>query len=195
MTPSELAEALATAEQTMQNAKYGMEAMDSRPVVIARALLSVSAHLSAAETKLTAYEAVVAAARGLDPADLIHAARRARSLRRLSAAALMRDGIAVAVSGQLPRGEAYMTANPEFVACADCTAKSGSPTLCGACLHNRATINQLRAEREELIKVYVLAARLRTFPVPFEDHFQLVGAVDECRTVLEPPVDDYELSG
>jgi len=35
----------------------------------------------------------------------------------------------------------------------------------------------------------VLAARLRTFPVPFDDHFQLVGAVDECRSMMEPPVD------
>jgi len=85
-----------------------------------------------------------------------------------------------------------MIDNPEFAECADCAAKPGSPTLCRACLHNRATINQLRAEREELTKVYVLAARLRTFPVPFDDHFQLVGAVDACRSVLEPPVDDYE---
>lgn len=125
-TPSNLAGALATAEQTVQNAKYGMEAMDSRPVVLARALLALSA------------------------------------------------------------------ANPEFAECADCAAKPGSPTLCRACLHNRTTINRLRAEREELTKVYVLAARLRTFPVPFDDHFQLVGAVDECRSVLEPNVDDYE---
>lgn len=147
MTPAELVEALATAEQTVQNAKYGMEAMDSRPAVLARALLAVSAHLRTAETKLTAYKTVVA-----------------------------------------------LIADPEFAECADCAAKPGSPTLCRACLHNRATINQLRAEREELAKVYVLAARLRTFPVPFDDHFQLVGAVDECRSVLEPPVDDYESS-
>jgi len=85
-----------------------------------------------------------------------------------------------------------MIADPEFAECAECAAKSGSPTLCRACLHNRATINQLRAECEELTKVYVFAARLRTFPVTFDDHFQLVGAVDECRSVLEPPVDDYE---
>ena len=50
---------------------------------------------------------------------------------------------------------------------------------------------KLRVEHEALIKVYVLAARLRTFPVPFDDHFQLVGAVDECRSVLEPPIDDF----
>ncbi len=43
---------------------------------------------------------------------------------------------------------------------------------------------------EALLNVYVAAARLRTFPVPFDDHFALVGAVDECRTVLEPPIDD-----
>ena len=81
---------------------------------------------------------------------------------------------------------------PEFAECASCAAKPGSPTLCPACLHNRATISQLRAENEVMTKVYVSAARLRTFPVPFDDHFQLVGAVDECRSVLEPPVDDYE---
>jgi len=49
------------------------------------------------------------------------------------------------------------------------------------------TIDQLRTELEALIKVYVVAARLRTFPVPFDDHFELVGAVDQCRSVLEPP--------
>jgi hypothetical protein len=54
-----------------------------------------------------------------------------------------------------------------------------------------ATIDQLRAEYEALTKVYVAAARLRQFPVPFDDHWALVGAVDECRTVLEPPVDDH----
>jgi len=51
------------------------------------------------------------------------------------------------------------------------------------------TIDQLRVEREALTKVYVVAARLRQFPVPFDDHFELVGAVDQCRSVLEPPVD------
>ena len=85
-----------------------------------------------------------------------------------------------------------MIDNPEFAECATCAAKPGSPTLCRACLHNRATVNQLRAERDVLIKIYVRAARLRAFPVPFDDHFQLVGAVDKCRSVLEPPVDDYE---
>ena len=79
----------------------------------------------------------------------------------------------------------------EFSECATCAAKPGSPTLCSACLHNRATINRLRAENEVLTSVYVSAARLRTFPVPFDDHFALVGAVDECRSVLEPPVDDF----
>ena len=57
---------------------------------------------------------------------------------------------------------------------------------------SRTTIDQLRAECEALTKVYVIAARLRTFPVLFDDHFQLVGAVDECRSILEPPVDTYE---
>jgi hypothetical protein len=46
-------------------------------------------------------------------------------------------------------------------------------------------ITQLRDEREALVNVYVAAAQLRTFPVPFNDHFELVGAVDECRSVLE----------
>jgi len=75
----------------------------------------------------------------------------------------------------------------EFAECAACAAKSGSPTLCAACLHNRTAINRLRVECEALTKVYVTAARLRQFPVPFNDHFELVGAVDECRSVLEPP--------
>lgn len=78
---------------------------------------------------------------------------------------------------------------PEFAECASCAAKAGSPSLCSACLHNREVIDQLRAERMALVKVYVSAARLRTFPVAFDDHFELVGAVDECRAVLEPPID------
>lgn len=51
-------------------------------------------------------------------------------------------------------------------------------------------MDRLRAEHEALIKLYVAAARLREFPVPFNDHWALVGAVDECRSVLEPPVDN-----
>jgi hypothetical protein len=43
---------------------------------------------------------------------------------------------------------------------------------------------------EALLNVYVAAAALRTFPVSFDDHFALVGAVDECRSILEPPIDD-----
>jgi hypothetical protein len=84
-----------------------------------------------------------------------------------------------------------MIETPEFAECASCAIKPGSPVLCPACLHNRATINQLRAERAALTKVYAVVARLRTFPVPFDDHFELVGLVDECRSVLEPPVDTY----
>lgn len=53
------------------------------------------------------------------------------------------------------------------------------------------TIDQLRAEHKALTKVYVTAARLRQFPVPFDDHWAIVGAVDECRQVLEPPIDNY----
>jgi len=52
------------------------------------------------------------------------------------------------------------------------------------------TIDQLRAEHEALTKVYVLAARLRQFPVPFDDHLALVDAVDKCRSILEPSFDD-----
>jgi hypothetical protein len=33
----------------------------------------------------------------------------------------------------------------EFRECASCAAKPGAPTLCAACLHNRATINRLIA--------------------------------------------------
>ena len=80
---------------------------------------------------------------------------------------------------------------PEFAECASCAAKPGSPYLCPACLHNRTTINKLRADREALTEVYVVAARLREFPVPFDDHFALVGAVDACRSVLDPPVGTY----
>ncbi|HSX22556.1 MAG TPA: hypothetical protein VLE97_07270 [Gaiellaceae bacterium] len=52
-------------------------------------------------------------------------------------------------------------------------------------------IDRLRRENAALTKLYVVASQLRQFPVPFDDHFALVGAVDECRAVLEPPVDDY----
>lgn len=82
-----------------------------------------------------------------------------------------------------------MIESPEFAECAACAAKPGFPSLCRACLHNRATINQLHTKCEVLTKVYVAAARLRTFPVPFDDHFALIGAADECRSVLEPPID------
>jgi hypothetical protein len=51
------------------------------------------------------------------------------------------------------------------------------------------TIDRLRAECEALTEVYVTAARMRQFPVPFDAHFELVGVVDRCRSVLEPPVD------
>jgi hypothetical protein len=46
-------------------------------------------------------------------------------------------------------------------------------------------------EHAALINVYATAARLRQFPVPFDDHLQLVDAVDQCRSILEPPVDNY----
>lgn len=53
-----------------------------------------------------------------------------------------------------------------------------------------ARIARVFAEHEALTKVYVAAARLRQFPVPFDDHWALVGAVDACRSVLERPVDN-----
>src|SRR5206468_3458044 len=46
-------------------------------------------------------------------------------------------------------------------------------------------------EHEALANVYVVASRLRQFPVPLDAHLALVDAVDQCRSVLEPPVDDY----
>ncbi len=50
-------------------------------------------------------------------------------------------------------------------------------------------IDQLRAEHEALTEVYAIAARMRQFPVPFDVHFELIGAVDRCRSVLDPPID------
>jgi hypothetical protein len=52
-----------------------------------------------------------------------------------------------------------------------------------------ARLSRIIAEHEALTKVYVAAARLRQFPVPFDDHWALVGAVDACTSVLAPPVD------
>jgi hypothetical protein len=49
-----------------------------------------------------------------------------------------------------------------------------------------ARLSRIIAEHEALTKVYVAAARLRQFPVPFNDHWALVSAVDECRSILEP---------
>lgn len=45
-------------------------------------------------------------------------------------------------------------------------------------------VNIAFVEVEALRAVYGVAASLRTFPVPFDDHWALVGAVDECRIVL-----------
>jgi hypothetical protein len=42
----------------------------------------------------------------------------------------------------------------------------------------------LEHENEALGNVYGVAAYLRTFPVPFDDHYRLVGEVDECRAKL-----------
>jgi len=100
MTPSELAEALATAEQTVQNAKYGMEAMDSRPAVLARALLTAS-------SRLTALEAVIKGVTRI--AERAHAEGGATAnadaiLRILSEVDALDE--ASPVSGLLPQGEA-----------------------------------------------------------------------------------------
>lgn len=46
-------------------------------------------------------------------------------------------------------------------------------------------------EHDALIHVYAVAARLRQFPVPFDDHLALVDAVDQCRSIIEPPIDPF----
>jgi multidrug efflux pump subunit AcrA (membrane-fusion protein) len=48
-------------------------------------------------------------------------------------------------------------------------------------------------ETEALSKVYGVASLLRTFPVPFDDHWTLVGAVDECRNFLTAQMDREQL--
>jgi hypothetical protein len=42
-------------------------------------------------------------------------------------------------------------------------------------------MNNLREEIKGLETVYGVAMQQRTFPVPFEDHWELVGAVDDFR--------------
>lgn len=74
----------------------------------------------------------------------------------------------------------------DFEACTECS-RYPETKLCTGCLHNRWLISKLRRANEALTNVYVVAARLRTFPVPFNDHFDLCGTVDECRSVIEPP--------
>lgn len=69
----------------------------------------------------------------------------------------------------------------DFMECDNCRAKPGSPTLCQGCLHNRRVMNNLREEIKGLETVYGVAMQQRTFPVPFEDHWELVGAVDDFR--------------
>ena len=64
--------------------------------------------------------------------------------------------------------EITLLKTPEFAECASCAAKPGAPTLCQACLHNRATINPLRAECEALTTGYGSVARRRsTDSIPF----------------------------
>lgn len=40
------------------------------------------------------------------------------------------------------------TEDPQFMECAECRAKPGSPTLCPACLHNRRVISDLLVARK-----------------------------------------------
>src|SRR5262249_45258969 len=75
-----------------------------------------------------------------------------------------------------------------FQKCAACTY---APDLCASCRHNRELIEQLSTQNTALTDVYAVAALLRQFPVPFNDHLTLVDAVDKCRAILEPPVDNY----
>jgi hypothetical protein len=49
-------------------------------------------------------------------------------------------------------------------------------------------------EAEALTNVYAVAARLRQFPVPFDDHLALVDAVDQCRSIIETPIDPFNES-
>ena len=44
--------------------------------------------------------------------------------------------------------------NIEFVECAACQAKSGTPLLCQACYHNREVISFLRADNERIAADY-----------------------------------------
>lgn len=48
----------------------------------------------------------------------------------------------------------------------------------------QSRVRELEVERDHYAKVYGVAACLRQFPVPFDDHWKLVGAVDECRQAL-----------
>jgi len=84
-----------------------------------------------------------------------------------------------------------VSSTSDFEACNHCTRQPGGTPLCAACAANQATIHRLQHEHTALVEVYVLAARMRMFPVPFDQHFALVGGVDACRSVLEPPIDDY----
>lgn len=40
----------------------------------------------------------------------------------------------------------------EYQECASCAAKSGAPELCPICLHNRAVVDTLKAELENVKK-------------------------------------------
>jgi hypothetical protein len=48
-----------------------------------------------------------------------------------------------------------------FVECASCALKSGSPTLCAACVNNRRAISELEAERDRLQRMLDVGEELR----------------------------------
>lgn len=72
------------------------------------------------------------------------------------------------------------TQRTDFMECAACRAKPGTPFLCEACLHNRWLISTLRAEIERMRPVYSAAiAWGRQYAID-----PTSGAVDEADGVL-----------
>lgn len=57
----------------------------------------------------------------------------------------------------------------QFKECATCAAKTGSPTLCQACLYNRALVNSLQGEIRRLRKAWENFSKRFTNP---EDEVQ-----------------------
>lgn len=62
----------------------------------------------------------------------------------------------------------------------------GSPMLAVIAERDAVRVEaaRLMKENDALSKVYGTAACLRTFPVPFDDHLELVDSVDACRQAL-----------